>query len=95
MFVHHVFFYAAENADLSALRAGLETLTSIEAIKTWHIGAPADTHRPVIERGYDVSWLLLFDNAEAEAVYQEHPLHHAFIRNCAHLWQKVVVYDSV
>ena len=94
MFVHHVFFYAAENADLAALRTGIETLTSIETIKLWHIGVPAATNRPVIERGYTFSWLLFFDNEADQTIYQDHPIHQAFIQNCAHLWQKVVVYDS-
>jgi hypothetical protein len=95
MFIHHVFFYTAPDADLAALRAGLETLTPIEGIKTWHIGVPAATNRSVIERGYAYSWLLTFENADDQEVYQGHPLHLAFIEKCAHLWHKVLVYDSV
>ncbi len=95
MFIHHVFFYTAADADLAALRAGLETLTPIETIKSWHIGVPADTHRSVIERGYAFSWLLIFENPADQEVYQDHPLHLAFIEKCAHLWERVVVYDSI
>lgn len=95
MFIHHVFFYAAKDADLAALRAGLESLTGIESIQRWHIGVPAATDRPVIERGYAYSWLLTFANVEDQEIYQEHPLHLAFIKCCAQHWDRVVVYDSI
>ncbi len=95
MHIHHVFFYAAPDADHEALRAGIETLTKIEAIHQSHIGVPAATDRPVIERGYTFSWLAIFETSEAEAVYQTHPIHLEFIKNCAHLWSRVVVYDSI
>lgn len=98
MFVHHVFFYTkpdASAADLAALRAGIETLTKIETIRQWHIGTPAPTDRPVIERGYTFSWLAVFENGDDQEIYQKHPIHLEFIKNCSHLWSKVVVYDSI
>jgi hypothetical protein len=98
MFVHHVFFWMspdASDADRAQLRAGLQSLTAVDTIRQWHIGAPADTDRPVIERSYAFSWLLIFDSAADEAVYQTHPLHLDFIEKNAHLWTKVIVYDSV
>lgn len=98
MFVHHVYFYMkpdASEADRVALRAGIESLTKIEAIKNWHIGTPAPTDRPVIERGYTFSWLALFENGPDQEVYQNHPVHLEFVKNCSHLWTKVVVYDSI
>lgn len=98
MFIHHVFFYMSPDAtaaDQAALRAGLETLTAIEAIQQWHIGVPAPTDRPVIERGYTFSWLSIFADGAAEEVYQKHPIHLEFVKNCAHLWTKVVIYDAI
>lgn len=98
MFVHHVYFYMspeASEADKAALKAGIETLTKIEALQQWHLGVPAPTDRDVIERGYAFSWLAVFKNGEDEAVYQQHPTHLEFIKNCKHLWTKVVVYDSI
>ncbi|MBL7825519.1 MAG: Dabb family protein [Saprospiraceae bacterium] len=96
--IHHVFFYMSPEATTEqkeALRSGIHSLTSIETIKQWHIGTPAPTDRPVIERGYAFSWLALFENGDDEAVYQSHPVHLEFIKNCAHLWTKVIVYDSI
>ena len=98
MFVHHVFFWMAPDAsavDRAALAAGIRSLSAIETIKMHHLGVPAATDRPVIERGYTFSWLLLFETAADEAVYQSHPIHLKFIEDCRHLWTKVVVYDTI
>jgi hypothetical protein len=97
-FIHHVFFWLKNpgNADEKArLIEGLNTLLEIPGVKTAFIGRPADTDRAVIERGYAISWLLFFDGPEAEAAYQTHPLHLQFVADYAHLWEKVIVYDSV
>ncbi len=97
MFVHHVFFWLKNpqnELERNALIAGLETLTSIPNITLSHIGLPSATNRAVIDRSYSVSWLLLFEDAAAEEVYQDHPIHHAFVENCSALWEKVVVYDA-
>lgn len=74
--------------------AGLQQLSVVPQIRTFHIGRPAPTNRSVIDASYSVSWLNIFDTAEDEAVYQQHPLHLAFVAECAHLWERVVVYDS-
>lgn len=95
MHIHHVFFYTTPDADSAALRAGIETLTQIEVIRQSHIGVPGPTDRPVIERGYTFSWLAIFDTSDAEAIYQTHPVHLAFIKDYGHLWSRVVVYDSI
>ena len=97
MFIHHVYFWLKkekDGADRAELIKGLETLTSIETIGMYHIGTPATTNRDVIDRSYDVSWMLVFDSLEDEEVYQHHPVHKKFVENCSHLWSKVIVYDS-
>ena len=98
MFVHHVYFWLKNpgtEADKAQLVDGLKKLSAVETIDSFHIGQPADTDREVIDRSYAVSWLLLFKNKADQDVYQVHPLHLKFIEECSHLWQKVVVYDSV
>jgi hypothetical protein len=97
-FVHHVFFWlkAPNNqSDRAELIKGLETLTSIGTIQKYHIGAPAPTHRSVVERTYSVSWLCFFEDVNAEESYQNDPIHLDFVENHKHLWEKVVVYDSI
>ena len=97
-FVHHVYFWlknpdSAE--DKAKLIEGLTTLKKIKPIRLARIGEPATTNRDVIERGYQVSWLLFFDNLEDQEIYQTHPVHLKFVENYSNLWEKVVVYDSV
>ena len=98
MFVHHVFFWLKNpqsESDKIALKNGLETLKTIPNVALAHIGEPAATNRAVIDSSYSVSWLMFFDNEEAQEIYQDHPIHHQFIADCASLWEKVVVYDSI
>ena len=98
IFVHHVFFWLknpSSEADLAALMAGLKKLSRVTSIRQFHIGRPAGTNRNVIDSSYSVSWMLFFDSLEEEESYQTDPIHLEFVRECAHLWNKVVVYDSV
>lgn len=98
MFIHHVYFWLKNSdskEDLDQLKAGLQKLTVIETIGMHQIGVPAATNREVIDRSYSVSWMLMFDNIEDEEIYQHHALHLKFVETCAHLWSRVVVYDSV
>lgn len=98
IFVHHVYFSLnnpASQDDRAKLVAGLQELAKISYFKLTHIGVPADTHRDVVERGYQVSWLVFFENKEDQDKYQSDPIHLKFIEECKHLWSKVVVYDSV
>ena len=97
-FVHHVFFWLknpASETDRAALVAGLQKLAAAPTIHFSHIGQPAPTNRPVVERSYSVSWLLFFKTADDEAAYQTEPIHLKFIADCQHLWEKVVVFDSI
>lgn len=98
MFVHHVFFWLRNpdsSEDRNQLEEGLLELEKIDTIRTFHVGVPASTNRPVIERGYAFSLLLIFDDLEDQETYQTHPVHERFVKECSHLWSKVVVYDAV
>jgi len=96
---HHVFFWLKNRdskEDLNKLIEGLKTLKKIETIKKLHIGVPASTEkRDVVDNSYQVSELMFFDDVEGQNVYQVHPIHKKFIDDCSHLWEKVVVYDSI
>ncbi len=98
LFIHHVYFWLKnpDNKEEHArLLEGLQSLQKIKAIKTSHIGVPADTNRPVIDTSYQFSWLLIFNNRQDQDVYQTHPVHLKFVEEYSMLWEKVVVYDSV
>lgn len=99
LLAHHVFFWLKNpdsKEDLNALLEGLKTLSGIESVRGLHIGVPATTEkRPVIDDSYSASELIFFDDIAGHNAYQSHPIHQKFIENCSHLWQKVVVYDSM
>lgn len=80
--------------DRAMLAAGLETLRGIEQVRSLHIGMPAPTEaRDVVDHSYALCESMVFDCAADQAAYQTHPVHLAFIDRCAHLWERVVVYD--
>jgi hypothetical protein len=100
MSLRHIVFFWLKNpevpADRDSLVAGLSTLAEIPGIRDMHIGYPAATEeRGVIDASYDVSEIMTFDNVEDQNSYQVHPVHQAFIRDYGHLWDRVVVYDSL
>ena len=98
IFIHHVFFWlkhADNSADQLKLIEGLTKLSAVKTIQQFHIGKPANTNRDVIERGYAISWYVQFNNAADQASYQTDPIHLKFIEAYSHLWEKVIVYDSV
>jgi hypothetical protein len=97
-FIHHVFFWLKNhesNNDRNNLIEGLKKLSGAPIIKDFHIGVPAATIRQVIDTSYAVSWLLLFESKEDQDSYQTDPMHLKFIEECSHLWDKVIVYDTV
>lgn len=98
MFVHHVYFWLKNEdsaEDRKKLLEGIKTLKDIDVIRTYHVGKPASTNRAVIDSSYAFSLLLIFDNLEDQEIYQVHPIHQKFVENNAHLWSKVIVYDSI
>lgn len=98
MIIHHVYFWLKESLsedDKTTFVRGLRSLAGIDALKMSDIGVPADTDRAVIDASYSYSWLTIFDSMAKHDVYQEHPVHLKFVEDCAHLWDRVVIYDSV
>src|SRR5688572_29790703 len=97
--VHHVFFWLKNpqsTEDLAKLLAGLRTLGKIETVRGAHFGVPASTEkRDVVDNSYSVSEILFFDDTAGQKVYQDHPVHKKFVADCSHLWERVVVYDTI
>ena len=95
--VHHVFFWLKNpdsKEDRDQLVAGVKTLSKIEMIRELRVGIVADTEkRDVVDKSWAVSELMFFSNLTDQAAYQNHPVHLEFIKNCSHLWEKVIVYD--
>jgi hypothetical protein len=99
LLLHQVFFWlknpdSIEDRDL--LVKGISTLSAIETVRKLHVGLLASTEkREVVDTSWQVSELMFFDDTNGQKVYQDHPLHHAFIDKCSHLWSRVLVYDAV
>lgn len=97
--VHHVFFWLKRpdsKEDLGKLLAGLRTLEKIESVRGIHVGVPANVEkRPVVDSSYHASEILFFDDLAGQDAYQVHPIHKKFVDDCSHLWERVVVYDTM
>jgi len=97
--IHHVFFWlknAASKEDRDQLIAGVKTLVKIETVRELRVGVVAGTEkRDVVDNSWAVSELMFFSDLAGQAVYQTHPIHLEFIKNCGHLWERVIVYDAM
>lgn len=97
--LHHVFFWLKEpnnEAHKKQLVAALNELLKVKTIKMSHIGFPAGTEsRDVVDHSYSVSYLTMFDSQSDQDAYQIDPIHLKFVEENSHLWEKVVVYDSL
>lgn len=97
--IHQVFFWLKNPGsvtDRKQLAEGLQKLSAIPEIKQLHIGFPASTEkREVVDNSWDVSEIMFFDDLAGQKTYQDHPLHQEFIQKYSHLWNKVIVYDSL
>lgn len=96
MFAHTVFFWLRKGisaADRKAFDAGVKSLLAIKTIRQGHVGKPADTDRPVIDRTYDRGLTVVFDSRADHDAYQADPVHLKFVKTCAKHWIRVLVYD--
>lgn len=97
--IHHVFFWLKEpenEAHKKQLVEALNKLTTVKTIKLSHIGFPASTeNRDVVDHSYSVSYMTMFDSQADQDSYQVDPIHLKFVEENQHLWNKVVVYDSI
>jgi hypothetical protein len=98
MFVHAVYFWLRERitpAERERFVAGLRSLRGINGVVQGYIGVPAPTDRPVIERSYSWSLVLVFENQADHDAYQIDPVHDRFREECSPYWTTVRIYDSV
>lgn len=97
MLTHQVYFWLEEpdsQQSMTKLIEGLQSLLTIEVIKSGHIGIPADTStRDVVDHSFSVAYYTTFESLEDHEIYQKHPIHLKFVEDCQHLWNKVQVYD--
>ena len=98
MFIHAVYFWLRDDLtpdEREQFEAGVRSLRAIETVRDGWIGVPAPTERPVIERGYSRSLVLVFADKRAHDAYQVHPVHDRFRERCGTFWTTVRIFDSV
>src|SRR5271156_3822046 len=98
MLVHAVHF--SLNSDLpepqlAAFRPGLASLTTITTVRSSHIGVPAPTDRPVIERGYSYALVVQFDDEAGQEYLQRVDIRGRSRQTCWSCWSRVVIYASL
>ncbi len=99
MFIHTVYFKLKSDAPAGArdalIRDCRERLTKVPTVGNVHVGLPADTDRPVIDKSYTVALCIVFADKAAHDVYQDHPIHIAFVDANKGHWEKVTVTDFI
>ena len=99
-FVHSVYFWL-KNPTKEEDRVQFETAirkmihTNPQATSN-HLGCPAASEeREVVDNSFTYFYLMLFPDLEAQNAYQTDPTHLLFIEEASHLWDRLLVYDSV
>lgn len=96
MFVHSVYFWLRDDLtseERDRFTEGLDALLTIETVHSGHVGTPASTDRPVIDRSYTYGLIILFEDGAAHDAYQTDPIHNRFRETCEDLWREVMIYD--
>lgn len=98
-FTHVVYFWLKNPDSAEDKKAFLTSLKNFmyksEYAKTKFIGEPAGTSRDVVDGSFTYSLILTFPSKDIQDKYQKEPAHVKFVEESQHLWERVVVYDSV
>ncbi len=95
-FLHIVFIWLKNpEQDLQKVLASTEEFVKkVPSVKSYHIGTPASTNRPIVDNSYSFCLTVGFDDLEGHDLYQTHAAHVQYVENTKPLWNKVLVYDS-
>ena len=95
----HMVYFTLKDASPAGIKRQVDAcrkyLTGHDGTVFFAVGTRTpDLVRDVNDRDYDVALHLVFKTAEDHDVYQTHPRHQEFIKECKPLWKKVRVFDS-
>lgn len=96
MFIHSVYFWLRNDLtreERARFVDGVNSLTDIESVAHGHVGTPASTDRPIIDRSYSYGLVVAFEDEAAHDAYQVDPIHDRFRDECGDLWNDVKIYD--
>ncbi len=98
MFIHSVYFWLKpelSEEQRAVFWEGVHSLTTIQSIRQGYVGLPAATDRPIIDRSYSCSLIIVCDDDAGHEAYQEDPIHDRFRQQCGECWSKVLIYDAL
>ena len=99
-FVHSVYFWLKNPDNLentNAFEKAIRKLirTNPQATSN-HFGKAAEVEeRAVVDNSFTYFYMMIFSDLKTQNTYQTDPTHKLFIKEAAHLWERVIVYDSI
>ena len=83
--------------DRAALGAATEELRkSTGLIRSYEVGRPVPSRRPVVDDSFDLAIIMRFENRRALAAFENHPAHQRAKKEVLQpLARKVLIYDTV
>jgi hypothetical protein len=99
-FVHSVYFWLKNPDNLentNAFEKAIRKLirTNPQATSN-HFGKAAEVEeRAVVDNSFTYFYMMIFSDLKTQNLYQTDPTHELFIKEAAHLWERVIVYDSI
>ncbi|MDC1218045.1 Dabb family protein [Flavobacteriaceae bacterium] len=99
-FIHSVYFWLKnpnKKEDITKFEVAIKKMinTNLQAI-SYHLGIPAASEeRAVVDNSFDYFYMMIFPDLENHNTYQTDPTHLLFIEEASHLWERVVIYDSI
>lgn len=97
MFSHVVIFWTKPehpNAADELVQGANQYLRSIPGVVSFHVGKMVPSHRPVVDKTYQVALNITFTSKAAQDAYQEHPSHIEFVEKVfKKVCKGVMVYD--
>ncbi|MEL6633269.1 MAG: Dabb family protein [Bacteroidota bacterium] len=98
-FVHMVFFWLKEPENGAVKQAFTEAigdfLTINEQVVSYHLGAPANTSREIVDNSYTFCLIVTFEDREGHDAYQVSDSHQELLKLTRPFWEKVQIYDSM
>lgn len=96
--IHTVFFWLdpkLTDEERQNFVAGANELGTAPSVMHYYGGGPANTEeRDVTDHSFDYSIHLHFADEEGQLAYQTDPVHLKFVKEQAHKFARVIVYDS-
>ena len=96
--MHQVFYWLKNpdsTEDKQKLIDGLHELVTVKQIKYSHVGVPQTYKAEDPLKGYHVSLLMVFDEADGINKYHKDDIHQKFVKECGGLWSKTIKFDAL